>query len=305
MRPFAATVCGKMVMRPATAYCRVHLQQLGDSVSRLFATSNDGTTSTTCRNSEPSLVDALARGATVGVRSDARVASLAGALLNSISRQHAKRRAWQQPILEAMGDDAISRAINAVALCNRHLDAGSKGGASGNVESRLAFAPMVRVFVQRGAGSEPEDLAHVRRSMQLQLRKVPASVLQPLQNWPKEEPIDVLRVAKTTDLRRLSGLVSSRWEQHEAGLPEPVVLQAMGSRSITTMVRALAAAWQKSARAHEGESGHAGFACLPQHLEMEGSGPSALKLYSGVQCLLLSADETEVNLRPHKRVEIP
>ncbi|CAE8641992.1 unnamed protein product, partial [Polarella glacialis] len=173
---------------------------------------------------------------------------------------------------------------------------------------RLAFAPFVRVFVQREPSqdnSEAEnsagELAHVRRSMQLQLRAVP------LQNFSQAEAseakdgdeVDIIRVAAATDLRRLSGLVVSRWEQAEAGLPTPIVLQAMGPKSINIMVRSLAAAWQKSARSHEGDLQHAGFSCMPMHMEMAAGtdvsssdpGEEEKKLYSGVKCILVRSAE--------------
>ena len=58
----------------------------------------------------------------------------------------------------------------------------------------------------------------------------------------------------------------------------------MGRRAIEKMVKALAAAWQRSAREHESELPECAFHCYVEHQRV----PSpSMELYSGVQCILL------------------
>lgn len=62
------------------------------------------------------------------------------------------------------------------------------------------------------------------------------------------------------------------------------MIESMGSKAIEKMVKALAAAWQRSAREHETELPECAFHCYVEHQRV----PSpSLELYSGVQCILL------------------
>jgi len=61
-------------------------------------------------------------------------------------------------------------------------------------------------------------------------------------------------------------------------------MESMGRKAIEKMVKALAAAWQRSAREHETELPECAFHCYVEHQLV----PSpSLELYSGVQCILL------------------
>jgi len=196
------------------------------------------------------------------------------------------------PMLEAMGSAAISRTVNAIALCNRMLDT---QGTTGTL--RLSFVPSVNLFVNRASGEDsPENWASkkdetdaIRRSMKFQLRLVH----QPL--FASASP-DVIRVAVKTNPMRLSGLVSSRMRLVESGASnELVIIQAMGQKSIDTMIKALAFSWQSNSREFVGDSQEVGFTCYPSHMALEDTSnddgseqpTSSRRLYSGVQCQLL------------------
>lgn len=210
------------------------------------------------------------------------------------------RRVPPLPPLEAMGPTAISRAVNAIALCNRfimerdrcdrrEIAAGGAAAGSGTTAAPVrfvAFVPSVRVFVDReGRESRPDLPAEfeLRRSMRMHLRLVsPPQLLVAAAAGSAEAAgvapgSDVIRVALKTDPRRLSGLISSQWSRFEDGrsLPRAAVLvQAMGPRCIDKMVWALAMAWQRSSRAPSFEEGEGdlpsevGFSCLPTHIEL-------------------------------------
>eukprot|EP00438_Fugacium_kawagutii_P009765 Skav218786 [mRNA] locus=scaffold1140:13124:18327:- [translate_table: standard] len=75
--------------------------------------------------------------------------------------------------------------------------------------------------------------AHLRRSMRIQLRAV---------------PLDVVEAAKE---RRDAGAIDL----------EPIVIESRGSKAIERMVKALAAAWQRSARQHETQLPECAFHC--------------------------------------------
>lgn len=62
------------------------------------------------------------------------------------------------------------------------------------------------------------------------------------------------------------------------------MIESMGSKAIEKMVKALAAAWQRSAREHETELPECAFHCYVEHQRVPSPG---LELYSGVQCILL------------------
>lgn len=201
------------------------------------------------------------------------------------------------PVLEAMGPAPISRALNAVALCNRMLD--NQQGHEAQRVGRLAFAPSIRIFVQRertfggvaGRLLEDEDqpeqadqqsaTAAPRRSMQLHLRLVARASRVPRQDE------DVIRVSSRTDIARLSGLISTRWAGVEAGLESDILVQAMGSASINTMVRAFAMSWEKAARSYEGGFREAAFSCLPSHMALAGEESGKAPRYSGLQCMVI------------------
>lgn len=244
---------------------------------------------------------------------------MAGALC---SRVEQRQPGSALPLLEAMGQGPINRAVNAVALCNRFLEGRDCG--------RLAFVPVVRLFVQHpdAPGAAGEDAADAdggelgrdaspRRAMRFHLRLLPpprAAGAEP------RAGDDVIRVATVTDVVRLSGLISSRWANAEAGIDvSGIYLQAMGARCIDTMVRALAMSWQKKARSYEGAYEEAGFACLPTHMALPASGgaaggaagggaaqassssassvlpgaPLSPGRFSGVQCWVMPPDFTE------------
>merc|ERR1719414_1084862 len=118
-----------------------------------------------------------------------------------------------------MGPVPISRAVNAVALCNRMRD--SQMLQSGHDEvgggvNRLAFVPSIRVYVKRTSTSQHieqhEDqseqteqqeqrdvIAAPRRTMQLHLRLVSHAAREPRADE------DVIRVSSKTDVVRLGG----------------------------------------------------------------------------------------------------
>jgi len=232
------------------------------------------------------------------------------------------------PVLQAMGAGSISRAVNAVALCNRFLE--EDGGSAGM--HRLAFVPVVKLWVQHWSTSRaavegqaaspseghvgeegeewrpppPQDrregppAAAPRRATRLHLRLVPReAALLP------GEGEDVIRVAAATDALRLSGLIATRWSQLELGISSSpgVFLQAMGPRSIGTLVQALAMSWQKTARSYETDIAEAGFAVLPTQLALPpGAAPGAdakgadvgggsARLFSGVQFVVVPPPE--------------
>jgi len=231
------------------------------------------------------------------VYEDSKVATLAGALCRHV---RGASRGSMLPTLEAMGPVPISRAVNAVALCNRMLDASSGPGLEAEHIGRLAFAPAVRVFVQREREDVtrlvqgPEHLGHSvpsqhpsnvvapRRTMQLHLRLAFRGSREPR---PDE---DIIRVSGRTDLVRLSGLISTRWAVVEAQVAESdVLVQALGPTSINIMVRAFAMSWEKAARSYDGGFHEAAFACLASHMPLVDGKANQAGRYSGVQCMLV------------------
>lgn len=195
------------------------------------------------------------------------------------------------PTLEAMGAFGISRALSGMALCNRLLENPEDGCAvsSSHRPLRVAFKPIVRVFVLRSDNAEPNPLDRspdeIRKCMELQLRLVHS----PLKLSRLEQgDVDIIRVAAKTDLRRLGGMIYQRWCEYEEDSTSPMVtVQAMGPKSTSTMVRALALSWQKSARSHDGDVSEAGFVCLVSHIQLPDDDKE--NLYSPVQCELIRA----------------
>ncbi|CAJ1456242.1 unnamed protein product [Effrenium voratum] len=133
----------------------------------------------------------------LGVSKSLSVPELAGALLEEPLKL---RR------LEAIGHAPLSTVLKALAMCNRRLE--------GKNLPCLGFVPWVRVYVHR----PDEASAHVRRSMRLQLREVSLDAVQQVRAKLAAEQIDVVRVRADTDLRRLSGLVHSRFQLSAIGL---------------------------------------------------------------------------------------
>jgi len=191
------------------------------------------------------------------------------------------------PTLEAMGPFAISRAVNGLALCNRFLEKPKDPSALPS-SHRVAFMPANRVFVKRTDMEKPNPLEReedeLRRSVELSLRLVSP----PSRPAAAQDPgIDIINVASRTDVLRLSGLVFSRWCETQNRVSPPVILQALGPRCISNMVRALALTWERSTRSHEvgDDSSEPGFFCLPSHIQLSDDAPGQ---YSGLQCELLS-----------------
>lgn len=224
------------------------------------------------------------------VYADTRIATLAGSLCRCAANGSTL------PHLEAMGPLPISRAVNAVALCNRMLD--SRPGCEPERVGRVAFSPAIRVFVQRGRSGaaaargaledDEPDLpgqqsgAAPRRTMQLHLRRVPRT-----SRVPRDDE-DVIRTSKSTDIVRLSGLISTRWANVEADVGEPdIIVQGMGPNSLNIMVRAFAMSWEKAARSYEGGFTEAAFSCLPSHIALEGDVSAQAGRFSGVQCIVV------------------
>ncbi|CAE7248029.1 unnamed protein product [Symbiodinium sp. CCMP2456] len=203
------------------------------------------------------------------------VGQVAGALLQT---QPFLQSSKGRLILEAENDASLSVALNALALCNRRL---SKAAA----KQRIAFVPVVRVFRYQEPG---KAAVHLRRAMQLLLHAWDAAKVVVVRRKIAQAAPDVVSVRGDTDLRRLSGLVQSRFQQSSVGIEELVVVRSMGSRAIDKMVKALAAAWQRCARTHEGHLSEAGFHCYIEHQRTL----SCQKLvYSGVECTLLPGSE--------------
>lgn len=180
---------------------------------------------------------------------------------------------WQRlPTLEAMGGSGISRALSGIALCNHSLERPEHGVAesSSRHSLRVAFQPSQRVFVLRSEEDEPNPLDRkpdeIRQCMQMHLRLVQI----PLKlSRSSQAELDIIRVAAKTDLRRLGGLIHQRWCEYEEDSTLPMVtVQAVGPPSMSTMVRALAHSWQKSARAYEGDASEAGFACVVSRIQL-------------------------------------
>lgn len=134
-----------------------------------------------------------------------RSLDLAGAFLQDV---HLRCPNSVQLTLEVIGSAPLSSVMNALAFCNRSL---------GETAWRLAFVPLVRVFVYR----EPEKMvSHLRRSLRIQLRAVPLHAVEAAKERRDAGVIDVVRVRADTDLRRLSGLVNSRFRLAALGLEE-------------------------------------------------------------------------------------
>eukprot|EP00439_Symbiodinium_sp_Y106_P074593 s348_g14.t1 len=205
------------------------------------------------------------------------VGQVAGALLQT---QPFLQSSKGRLILEAENDAALSVALNALALCNRRL---SKAAA----KQRIAFVPVVRVFRYQEPG---KAAVHLRRAMQLLLHAWDAAKVVVVRRKIAQEAPDVVSVRGDTDLRRLSGLVQSRFQQSCVGIEELVVVRSMGSQAIDKMVKALAAAWQRCARTHEGHLREAGFHCYIEHQRTPSVGCQKL-VYSGVECTLLPGSE--------------
>ncbi|CAE6971338.1 SDAD1 [Symbiodinium sp. CCMP2592] len=205
------------------------------------------------------------------------VGQVAGALLQT---QPFLQSSKGRLILEAENDASLSVALNALALCNRRL---SKAAA----KQRIAFVPVVRVFRYQEPG---KAAVHLRRAMQLLLHAWDAAKVVVVRRKIAQEAPDVVSVRGDTDLRRLSGLVQSRFQQSCVGIEELVVVRSMGSQAIDKMVKALAAAWQRCARTHEGHLREAGFHCYIEHQRTPSVGCQKL-VYSGVECTLLPGSE--------------
>ncbi|CAE7306220.1 unnamed protein product [Symbiodinium natans] len=146
---------------------------------------------------------------------------------------------------QAETDDSLIVALNALALCNRRQ-------AKAAAPQRVAFVPSVRVFRYQEPG---KDHVHLRRLMQLLLHARDAAEVR--RNLAETDVPDV-SVRGETDLRRLSGLIESRFQQSSVGIGELVVVRCMGKEAIGKMVKALAAAWTRCSRVHEGHLSEAG-----------------------------------------------
>ncbi|CAE7362006.1 unnamed protein product [Symbiodinium pilosum] len=149
------------------------------------------------------------------------VGQLAGALLQT---EPFMRSSKGRLILEAENTASLSLAVNALALCNRRQ---SKAAA----KQRVAFVPVVRVFRYAEPGKET---VHLRRAMQLLMHPWDAAVLQT--ETAHAAASDIVSVRGDTDLRRLSGLVESRFLQSSVGIGEVVVVRCMGNQAIDKMV---------------------------------------------------------------------
>jgi len=214
------------------------------------------------------------------IYNSSKTAALAGALFGRAVGWDTSVRGL--PTVEAEGRECVSRAMNALALCNRYLQ-------SREELALLAFVPILRTYVEKAgphAGSEAGAFPNIetvedtraRYAVQLHLRYV-----QPREPTGDE---DVLRVASQTNAQRLAGRVDVRWRDVESGIGESnVVLNAMGPKSIDIMVCALATAWLRHARSYEGGYDVAGFSCLPTHLAIPGRAADDQR-YSGIQCVL-------------------
>merc|ERR1712129_281706 len=126
------------------------------------------------------------------------------------------------PKLEAMGASALSRAMNAMALCNRFLERPQEADVA-PLLFRVAFVPVNHVFVRRTDQEVSNPLERgpdeLRRSVQLQLQLVPHTSRG---NGGQDSHVDVVKVAVKTDVRRLSGMLSARWaESQEVGASPP------------------------------------------------------------------------------------
>lgn len=230
------------------------------------------------------------------VKQETKVPALAAALFGRTMNETAKSAASTgvdgEPglvLLEAMGAPALSRAMNAMALCNRFLERPKEPSIQPS-SFRVAFVPVNHVFVRRTDADVGNPLERgpdeLRRSVKLQLRLVPCPSRG---RGGQDSNVDVIKVAAQTNVTRLSGTLAARWaESQEISASPPVLLQAMGPGCINTMVRALALSWQKSARCHEADGGDSqpGFACLPSHIQLP---DDAEGKFSAVQCELLRA----------------
>eukprot|EP00927_Polykrikos_kofoidii_P036784 TRINITY_DN31037_c0_g1_i1.p2 TRINITY_DN31037_c0_g1~~TRINITY_DN31037_c0_g1_i1.p2 ORF type:complete len:321 (-),score=49.12 TRINITY_DN31037_c0_g1_i1:57-986(-) len=239
------------------------------------------------------------------ITAETNVASLAGALLSRITEPSSTT--VKMPVVEAMGSAAVSRALHGLARANRLLEGGGGAGTRENSEAhpRLAFAPVLRMFVLREGEKVFEENPTVRQSLRLQVstlsvRSRPELLGAPLQDGGADDRL--IKVGSRTDVQRLGGLVASRWSRlafdrprrRDAGAaaalaPPPLAVQAMGATSINNMVRALAVAWQRCARPidigddeeeDEEELHRAGFVCMPIPLGPPGD-------VSGVECKLV------------------
>eukprot|EP00929_Paragymnodinium_shiwhaense_P096689 TRINITY_DN58380_c0_g1_i1.p1 TRINITY_DN58380_c0_g1~~TRINITY_DN58380_c0_g1_i1.p1 ORF type:complete len:265 (-),score=41.79 TRINITY_DN58380_c0_g1_i1:334-1128(-) len=192
-------------------------------------------------------------------------------------------------VLEAMGPSAVGKALSGLALCNRFLDDRDRKAVSKVASPRVAFIPERRVFVHRE--TEQQNLGDVRRSVRFSISTaaVGAAPGDALQKSDGMQTDDLIRVAASTDVERLAGLIHSRWSR-SAGLPKegaaPVALQARGHSSINAMVRALAFAWNRSVAENidwdDEAPGDGGFRCLPLCI-----GPPGEVI--GIECRLLHA----------------
>lgn len=220
------------------------------------------------------------------VTAESRVAALAGAIFSCTAAPSDGHTATL-PALEAMGPAAISRAVNALALCNRFVERNPG-------RPWVTFVPSFRIFLHempsKGGEALPgqADDSEIRCSVRLRLEMEPREA-EHVSFGRDTAGVDVIRVASKTDHKRLSGLVTTRWDRQLHG-EDPVVMQAMGARCIETMVRTLAMAWQTSAR--EAEVGEDCFRCLVSHLALEDQGgdggPDRPQRFSGVECWLVA-----------------
>ncbi|CAK0839743.1 unnamed protein product [Prorocentrum cordatum] len=187
------------------------------------------------------------------------------------------------PVLSAMGAVPLGHAVHAVALCNALLDRRAERVAS-VTPRRVAFIPRFHVWLEsKRVRSRGEMVNFPRRCLRLELRTVEDTS----RSCAEVADEDIIRVASSTDAQRLGNLVFKRWLQYEATRDARllVVVQAMGTECIETMVTALATSWQKSARSFEGEASHPGFCCLASHVRPPQGSPAAVR--DVLQCVAL------------------